>query len=257
MHLQESNPNLSNSLVLPLPPRGMLAGASLFLDIDGTLFDLIDDPAAVRADAALHTLLAALSIKLRGRLALISGRSIDQIDMIFGDAAQNWAVAGSHGAEDRWRGIWSRPERPDALVAAADAMRAFAGDTPGALVEEKSFGVALHYRLAPAAARAAHTIARGLADALGLHLQCGDHVVELRVGGADKGGALQRMMERAPMRDARPVFIGDDLTDESAFAAARALGGCGVLIGAPRESAATYRLTSPAALRAWLREELA
>lgn len=132
--------------------------------------------------------------------------------------------------------------------------RTFALDYPGALVEEKSFGVALHYRMAPQAEAAAKSLAVALSDELDLHLQEGKMVVELRVAGGDKGAAVQRLMRRSPMTGTSPVFAGDDVTDESGFAAARELGGHAILIGEPRPTAANFALSSPRALREWLRE---
>lgn len=243
---------------LPRPSAALLDGASLFLDLDGTLLDLEDRPEDVRADAALRALLGALGARLDGRLAVVSGRSLAQIDAILGDAAETLAVSGSHGCEHRWNGVEARPARPAALDHAAERFHAFAKGRPGLLVEEKSFGVALHYRLAPEAEAEAEAraLAAALADELDLCLQPGKMVAELRVAGGDKGRVVHRLMDRPPMRGTRPVFIGDDVTDEAGFAAARALGGHGILVGAARASAADHGLESPAALRAWLAEAL-
>jgi trehalose 6-phosphate phosphatase len=135
-------------------------------------------------------------------------------------------------------------------------MRVFADRHPGTMVEEKSFGVALHYRLVPLVEAKARLLGEELAAEFGLCFQQGKMVVELRPGGEDKGTAIRRWMEHAPMRGTRPVFLGDDITDEAGFAAVRDLGGAGILVGAPRPTAATYRLASPAAARAWLGEAL-
>lgn len=133
-------------------------------------------------------------------------------------------------------------------------MRAFAEGWPAIVVEEKSFGVAVHYRLDPSAEPASVMLAENLAHALGLQLQRGKMMVELRVPGGDKGRAVHRLMSKAPMQGTIPVFVGDDVTDEPGFSAARELGGHGIMIGAPRSTAADYRLESPADLRAWLAE---
>lgn len=232
----------------------MIEDASLFLDLDGTLLDLMDRPHEVRADARLREILAALEISLKGRLAIVSGRSLEQIDAILGDVAEGLAVSGSHGCEHRWRGVYTHPDRPEALDLAAERMRLFVGDRPGIIVEEKSFGVALHYRMNPEFEGAATALAEELATEFNLHFQRGKMVVELRFGGSDKGAAVQHMMKRPPMQGARPIFVGDDVTDEPAFTMSRALGGHGVLVGAPRSTAADYAIPSPAALRDWLAE---
>jgi trehalose 6-phosphate phosphatase len=237
---------------LPRPPVDLLQGGSLFLDLDGTLLELVDDPGTVRADARLRGMLVALAARLDGRLAVISGRSLAQVDAILGEAAAGLALSGSHGCEHRWNGVLAQPERPAALDEATAQMRAFASARDGVLVEEKSFGVALHYRQAPELEQQATALTSALAEGLGLTCQPGKMVAELRVAGGDKGRAVRQLMARHPMRGTRPVFVGDDLTDEPGFAAARELGGHGILIGPARATAANYGFPTPAELRAWL-----
>lgn len=241
-------------MILPSPPLALLDRATLFLDLDGTLLELVEHPDEVRADADLCNLLARLGSRLDGRLAIISGRSLEQIDAILGESAAGLALSGSHGCEHRWNGVLAQPIRPLTLDEAAARMRRFARDREGVLVEEKSFGAALHYRMAPAVEKDAHALARLLSDELELSLQQGKMMVELRVAGGDKGTAVQRLMSRAPMKGTTPIFAGDDVTDEAGFASARALGGHAILVGSIRESAADFALPSPAALREWLRE---
>lgn len=238
---------------LPAPPLTVLKDSTLFLDFDGTLVELVDQPDAVRADAALHVLLIELRRKLEGRLAIISGRSLQQIDEILGESAADLAISGSHGCEHRWNGVLARPNRPPTLDEAAARLRLFADSRPGVVVEEKSFGVALHYRMAPIAEAEAHALATALSGELELCLQPGKMMVELRVAGGDKGLAVQLLMDRAPMKGTAPVFAGDDVTDEAGFAAARELGGHAILIGSPRATLANFSLPSPGALRDWLR----
>ncbi len=237
---------------LPLPPSDLLQGASLFIDFDGTLVDLVERPDAVVVDNGLRDLLGALGAIYDGRLAIVSGRSIAQLDAMLGPIARRLAVSGSHGSEQRWGGRDVRPQRPPALDDVTEALRRFADNHPGTIVEAKSYGVALHYRLTPAAEVAAHALARRLGEAHGLALQPGKMMVELRVAGGDKGAAVREMMTRAPMAGCRPLCLGDDLTDEPAFVAARELGGAGILVGAPRDSAATYGLPDVQAVRVWL-----
>ncbi len=239
---------------LPPPPANLLDRASLFLDLDGTLLELVDRPDAVRADADLLDLLAALGTRLEGRLAVVTGRSLEQVDMILGEVAGKLAVSGSHGCEHRWQGVLARPNRPESLDAAATRLHDFAKARSGLLVEEKSFGVALHYRMNTQAEEAAQALAAALAGELGLELQHGKMMVELRVAGGDKGLAVRRLMRRPPMLGTTPIFVGDDVTDETGFAAARELGGHGILVGVPRPTAADHGLPDPAQLRRWLGE---
>lgn len=242
---------------LPVPSRFLLEDASLFLDFDGTLVDLIDRPDEVIADAALRTLLTNLDRLLGGKLAVVSGRSLAQLDVILGPVAQIVALSGSHGSEQRWRGISVAPPRPAVLEHAALRLRAFADARPGVLVEEKSYGVALHYRKFPDVEQDALKAARDLASELELYLQDGKMMIELRAPGGDKGLAIRRLMSLPPMQGSRPIFIGDDRTDETGFAVVAELGGFGILVGVPRATAATFGLADPAKVRAWLMEILA
>lgn len=239
---------------LPPPPLDKLNRATLFLDLDGTLLDLAEQPDEVHADEETRALLKALCDKLDGRLAVVSGRSLEQIDRILGDCATDIAVSASHGCEHRWNGVHAHPDRPASLEGVSARFSAFATDRPGVVVEDKSFGVALHYRMVPVAAVAADALAQALAKESGLYLQRGKMVVELRVAGGDKGTAVRRLMGRPGMAGTVPVFAGDDLTDEPGFAAVRQLGGDAILVGEPRQTHANFGLPSPASLRQWLKE---
>lgn len=235
------------------PPITLLRGAALFLDFDGTLVDLAARPELVHVSARLAALLDRLRTTLSGRVAIISGRSVDGIVELFGPLPLT--IAGSHGLEVQSHdGLRTLPERPPALDRILSIMKDFAQTTPGLLVEEKPFGAALHYRGAPTMEAAAHALARSLAEETALHVQTGKMMVELRVGGADKGSALRRLMAAAPMAGFVPIFLGDDDTDEPAMVAADELGGCGILVGVPRASSARYRLPDVAATLNWLEQ---
>jgi trehalose 6-phosphate phosphatase len=145
-------------------------------------------------------------------------------------------------------------DAPEGLAAAQGALTDFAAPDPRLLVEQKPASVALHFRRAPERAEEAEALAEALAERTGLALQPGKMVIELRPHGADKGDALRRLMREPPFAGARPLFVGDDLTDEHAFAAAAELGGAGILVGAPRDTAAAWRLHGVAAVAAWLEE---
>ncbi|WP_324750556.1 trehalose-phosphatase [Sphingomonas sp. LY54] len=235
------------------PPLGLLDGAALFLDFDGTLVELAETPAAIRVGAHLEPLLHRLHARLEGRLAIVSGRAIADLEKHLDCAAL--AVSGSHGLELRLGDGTSLPlSVPPGLAEAKAATRAFAAGVPGLLVEEKPFGVALHYRQAPDAADAAEALMRDVAASTGLTLQLGKMVAELRPHGSDKGDALKAFMREPEFAGARPVFVGDDLTDEHAFAAAAELGGGGVLVGPQRETAARWQLPGVGAVAEWLSE---
>lgn len=241
----------ANDFPNPSPPVDLLVGASLFLDFDGTLVEIADRPDAVAVDARLRALMRRLIDRLDGRVALISGRPAGEIVALFGEALVN--VVGSHGLEYRWVDGREAPfERPAALTAVLDAMRRLAAERPGVLVEEKPLGVALHFRQAPTQESACQALAETLAQAHGLHLQPGKMMIEVRAAGGDKGSAIATLMTEPKLASTRPVFMGDDHTDEPGFAAAEALGGAGILVGPARPTAARYRLDGVGATLSWL-----
>jgi trehalose 6-phosphate phosphatase len=239
---------------LPPPPLDLLDGASLFLDFDGTLVKLAERPDAVQVDAALTRLIDRLAERLDGRVALVSGRSIDQLDTFLGAAAGAVVIVGSHGAETRLAGgAVVRPERPASLDAATRRFAEQFDARPGVVVETKSLGVGVHYRLDPSAENEAHRLVEAFAADHDLMVQHGKMMVELRLPGQDKGSAIAALSARAPFAGHVPVFIGDDITDETGFVACAARGGAGVLVGPRRgATAARYRLADVAAVHAFL-----
>lgn len=237
---------------LPPPPALTAAGHCLLLDFDGTLVDLVDRPDGVEVDDALLALLQRLLGTFDGRLALVSGRSVAQIEGFLGRALDGIAVVGSHGAELHLSGAQITPTRPAALDEAAQAFTAaFAGEQ-GVVIEVKSLGVAVHYRMAPDQADAAQRLAERFAGADDLVLQSGKMMVELRVGGHDKGTGIATLLSQPAFAGVTPIFAGDDVTDEAGFAAVSTLNGVGVLVGPMRETAASFRLNDVAAVREWL-----
>ena len=235
------------------PPLVRRLDVSLFLDFDGTLVRLADRPDGVSVDSFLTLLLERVAALLEGRLAIVSGRSVAQLTAFLGPIADRIALVGSHGGEVRLAGAAViAPERPDALLAAETLFaNAFAGQR-GVIVEVKSLGVAVHYRLAPAAGPRANALAESWGAQNGLLVQKGKMMVELRAIGHDKGTGIAALMACAPFAGHRPVFLGDDETDEPGFAWCEAAGGFGVLVGAPRPTAARYRLADVAAVHGWL-----
>ncbi|WP_106638945.1 trehalose-phosphatase [Allosphingosinicella vermicomposti] len=239
------------SFNLTPPPPSLLDGAALFLDFDGTLVELAEAPDEIHVPAELGPLLGALSRKLKGRLALISGRGIADIDRYV--RCSNLAVSGSHGLELRFAdGRIVAPDLPPEIAIALEAVEDFARGVEGMVVEDKSFGVALHYRKVPDIEGRAQAFMDEIARTTGLRVQHGKMMTELRPHGADKGDAVRAFMTEPEFASARPVFVGDDLTDEHAFAAAAELGGAGVLVGAARPTAALWRLDSVASVARWL-----
>ena len=238
------------------PPLELLDGAALFLDFDGTLVELAETPDAIRVPGALRPLLDRLARKLDGRLAIVSGRAIADLDLYV--ATPGICVAGSHGLELRAAdGRTSAPPPVAILEEARAEISAFASGREGLLVEEKPASVALHYRRAPALEGDVANFMAALAERTGLAVQNGKMVAELRPPGPTKGDAVRALLAEPGFAGARPVFVGDDITDEDAFEAAAALGGAGILVGPPRASAAHWRLDDVASVSRWLREAAA
>jgi trehalose 6-phosphate phosphatase len=234
------------------PPLSILDGAALLLDFDGTLVELAETPDAIRIPLELPALIAQLSLRLDGRVAIVSGRSLEDLERHAGP----WPVAfaGSHGVEIRISGDVERSALPDGLAEAREALARFAADDPRLLVEDKPGTIALHFRRAPDREADSAALAENLAARHGLRVQPGKMVVELLPPGVDKGTALERLMAEPPFAGARPWFMGDDLTDEHAFAAAARAGGGGIMVGPERETAAAWRLADVRAAARWLTE---
>ncbi len=235
-----------------LPAPGPLDPAlALFLDLDGTLAPIAARPQDVCLDDSHRDLLRRLSEHQGGRLAILSGRTIADIDRILGGVIV--PVAGVHGLERRGAdGRVQRAEPSPGLATARSVLRAYVQERPELLLEDKGLSLGLHYRAAPQLGAESRNLADRLAQAHDLTLQPGDMVVELRTPGADKGDALAAFMAEPPFAGAIPVFVGDDLTDENAFTAARALGGTGVLVGSGRPTSAQSRLADVGAVFAWI-----
>lgn len=233
------------------PPILDLDRAALFLDVDGTIAHLEATPEAVGPASVPGRLLDALSQRLGGRLAVVSGRSLADLDRVFEGRVP--AVAAVHGLVRR-RGDGQVIERagPGPVAEALADLEALAEADPGLLVEDKGAAVALHYRRHPDAGPACRDLARRLGERLALPVLEGDMVVELRAPGPDKGAAVAAFMAEPPFTGHTPVFVGDDLTDEDGFRAAQRMGGYGVIVGARRPTSAEYAVSGVAAARAWL-----
>ncbi|AYG94307.1 trehalose-phosphatase [Brevundimonas naejangsanensis] len=244
-----SEPGLSSPR-LPAPPA-RLTGAALFLDLDGVLAPLAPTPDAVVPEPRRTATIERVTRALDGRVAVVSGRTLAEIDRIVGGAAR--AASGVHGLERRRAdgALTARKPAPSVRAALA-AFAAFADARPGVIVEDKGLSAGLHFRQAPDHAEAALAMATALANETGLALQPGAMVLELKTPGADKGTAVAAFMAEPPFAGATPVMVGDDLTDEAGFLAAAALGGFGVLVGPERPTAARYRLEGVGAVLDWL-----
>ena len=241
--------------------KARLPGASadwaFFLDVDGTLLEIADQPSAVRVDLDLLDLIGSLSCSSGGALALISGRSISDLEEMLG--ARRLPLAGQHGLErrDATGRLWIHAAPPAAKCSFKEALAPVLSRHPGLLLEDKGLTLALHYRQAPHLAAYAHRLMGQLilaADGV-LELQKGKRVIEIKPAGIDKGTAVAEYLSESPFRGRLPVFIGDDLNDEHGFAEVNRMGGLSIKVG-PGRTCAMHRLPGVAAVRHWLQAAL-
>lgn len=227
---------------------------ALFLDIDGTLLDLAATPDAIQVPLSLPGHLGAVSARLGGALALVTGRSLAYADGLF--APFRFPTAGLHGAELRGAdGATTLALETPAFAALKRRLVERTAWMEGVLIEDKGAAVAAHYRLAPAHDAALEAIMRDCAAEAGpgWALQPGKMVFEIRPARADKGDAVAACLEQPPFAGRLPIAIGDDLTDESMFALANARGGWSVRVGGlTRPTCALARVSAPSAIRSAL-----
>ena len=224
-----------------------------FFDVDGTLVDFADTPAAVRVSEKLRELLQELYRCAGGAVALMSGRPIVDIDALF--PSVRLPAAGQHGAERRdAAGHATRHAPTQDLTPARQRLAQAIVDKPGLFLEDKGLSLALHYRRIPGLAGFVHqTMEALLSDLDGAYcLQQGKSVLELKPTGRDKGRALLEFMDEPPFAGRTPVFVGDDATDEYGFATVNQLGGYSIKVGAG-ETVARWRLENVKAVQQWLR----
>ena len=238
-------------------PPAACVECAFFLDVDGTLLEIADTPSAVRVDRELLELIGRLFRISGGAVALVSGRSISDLEELLG--MRRLPLAGQHGLERRDSAgrLWIHAAPPGAKCAIKDALLPVLNRHPGLLLEDKGLALALHYRQAPHLAAYAHRLMARLMREVGgqLELQKGKRVIEIKPAGIDKGTAVAEYLTESPFRGRHPVFIGDDLNDEHGFAEVNRMGGISIKVGSGT-SCARYRLPHVAAVREWLNEAL-
>ena len=223
---------------------------ALFLDFDGTLVDIVERPDEVAVEPSLPGVLTRLQERLGGALAIISGRPVAFLDGRL--VPHEFDMAGLHGLEHRIAGRLSMcdPDEHPALRDMVARLSTIVAAKEGVLIEDKGCSVAIHWRLAPHEKDFALATAHAAIEALGndYRVQHGKAVAEILPSAAGKGKVIERFLHEAPYKGRRPIFIGDDLTDENGFRTVNAHGGLSVRIGGG-ETIAKVRLGTPADLR--------
>ncbi len=226
--------------------------SALFLDIDGTLLDLARTPDSVVVPGELQRALVRLAEDLHGGLAFVSGRSLIAIDRLF--APLRTAAVGCHGVEVRGLDGRVRTMAPPVAENVRTLFRDLTARHPGVLLEDKVYGLALHYRLAPEALPALQASLDAHQDMLSaarITLVHGKSVIDARPIGIDKGVGLRALMAQPPFAGRPVIFGGDDVTDMDVFRILPQIGGTGFSVGKAYPGA-EYIFPSPLAVRQWL-----
>lgn len=236
----------------PLPTISDPGAFAFFFDFDGTLVEIVDDPKAVSIEEPTLDALGRLRLANGGAIAIVSGRSIAQLDRAL--QPLKLPAAGVHGLERRTgqgRTIRTELDEP-ALRRLSEEVHAFADKHKGLLVETKPGSVALHYRMQPDLEGECLALAEAQAAAdERIKLLRGKMVVEMMLGARSKGMAIADFLAEQPFRGRRPFFAGDDVTDETGFAEVESRGGISVKIG-EGPTAAGYRMDSVKTFGRWL-----
>jgi trehalose 6-phosphate phosphatase len=238
-------------------PPGFARGwdeCAILLDIDGTLLDLAPTPREVWVPPGLAKTLNGLLEKTSGALALVSGRSLNDIDLIF--APEQFPAVGGHGAEMR---ISTDSEAVATHAPPMDKelkrrLAAIAKLSPGILLEDKGYSLALHYRLAPHAEKAIYeavSLIRADLPNAPIEVLPGKCVCEIKHSGFNKATGVLELMAHEPFRGRHPIFIGDDVTDETVFAIMPDLGGLAFSVGR-RATGVADHFDEPRDVREWL-----
>ena len=226
--------------------------SALFLDIDGTLLDIARTPDAVTVPGELKTSLKKLHDDLDGALAFVSGRSLAAIDGLF--APLTTAAIGCHGVEVRGVDGTVEALAPPIPDSVRELFRGLARRHSGVLLEDKGYGLSLHYREVPEAGASLHAALEKEKDrltAMNIALLEGKAVIDARPSGIDKGVGVRALMDQKPFRGRHVLFGGDDTTDQDVFHILPEIGGAGFSVGKIFPGA-EYLFESPEAVRQWL-----
>jgi trehalose 6-phosphate phosphatase len=258
--------NLATSRATNAPSKDMMPNAiappaidfhdiAILLDVDGTVLDLAATPREVYVPSSLRQTLLRLWERSDGALAFVSGRPINELDLLF--SPLQLPAIGGHGAELRIIAdtVAQQPRLPPLDSRVKRAFAAIADAGPGIIIEDKGYSLALHYRLAPEQERTVRNAAADVCAQIGLPLELlpGKSVVEIKQTGFNKGTAVRELMTYAPFSGRRPLFIGDDVTDRDVFAIMPEFRGIAISVG-ERVAGVDYCFDQPPDVRRWLEQ---
>jgi trehalose 6-phosphate phosphatase len=228
------------------------AEAAVFLDFDGVLVELAETPDAIQVPGKLGQLLNALVQATDGATAVVSGRAVADLRKYLPDFSGT--LIGCHGAEiDQGAGVEQTvsvdAQAVEHLVALVEA---FANCDAAYLAERKPSGAVLHFRRNPdLRGNAYHFLETILHDIPGFHIHHSKMAFEIRPDGVSKDAAVEQVLSQEPFANRRPVYIGDDVTDEPALLHCKGLDGISIKVGeGPTEAA--YRLDETRDVLAYL-----
>lgn len=235
----------------PLVPD--LRQSAILLDIDGTILDFAASPRQVWVPTGLRRTLTRLVESTGGALALVSGRSISDIDLIF--SPLQLAAIGVHGAEMRTSGDGDVRTRVRPLSKPLKRRLATVAELgPGILVEDKNYSLAVHYRLAaengPAVLEVLAKICTDWPEEP-VEILPGKLVVDIKPAAINKGSAVSDLMQYPPFAGRHPIFIGDDTTDLPVFGVIPKFGGRAYSVGGIVADVAGH-FDTPESVRSWL-----
>lgn len=226
----------------------------LFLDIDGTISEFHPDPDKSIIHPEIINILKNLQQYIQ--LILVTGRSILQAQKLIHPL--QWNIAGSHGLELIYQAdlktliSLNKPQ----LQALKQYIQEQAVQIPDLRIEVKDYSVALHFREHPQLEDRVHAFALECLNQFSdFELKAGKYVFELVPKGANKGSAIQQIIQQYHLTDHYHMFIGDDLTDEAGFKVINALHGCSIKVGLG-QTLARYRLENVSQVQAFLKEFL-
>ena len=231
-----------------------LPSSAVLLDVDGTILDLAPTPLEVVVPPELTVALERLAKRTGGALAFVSGRPLAELDLFF-QPLKLPAIAG-HGAELRLADHSVRRATtfldPQLMVEIAS----IADDKPGVLIEDKKWSIAVHYRQAPHLGHEVRDEVNAICakySSSRVEILPGKSVIEVKQPSFNKGTAVRELMQHVPFQGRRPIFIGDDVTDEAAFEVMPEFNGVGFSVGREVQGIAGM-FETPTDVRRWIAE---